>query len=97
MRLARRLLRALALARVTVAFFLVADLARVTVALRVLARLVIDALRTVALRVFARDDTRAFLTGARYAGTENAASESATSFAIFDTYPRVSRNGGTPR
>jgi len=78
--------------------FLRADvLARVTVALRVFARLAIDAFLTPARRAL-RDETRALFT-ARYAGTAKAASESesASSFAIFVTYPRVSRNGGTPR
>ena len=83
-------------ARVTVAFLRADVLARVTVALRVFARLVIDAFFTPARRAL-RDETRAFFTDARYAGTEKAASDSATSFAIFDTYPRVSRKGGTPR
>jgi len=72
-------------ARRTVARFFTGVLARVTVALRALARLAIDAFLTVALRALARDETRAFFTGARKAGTEKAASEFATSFAIFDT------------
>lgn len=72
-------------ARLAVAFLAADVRARDAVALRVLARLVMDAFLTVAARFLAREETRAFLTGARYAGTEKAASESATSLAIFET------------
>ena len=83
-------------ARVTVARLRADVLPRVTVVLRFGARLVMDAFFTPARRAL-RDETRALFTGARYAGTEKAASEPATSCAIFDTYPRVSPKGGTPR